>query len=81
MKLLPEDTRKSWEMEMDPSTGTDALSMNGHIQSRRARAVAGIFCHVFAVLQLLGLACGLARFSGSGLNLSQAVDEDQTTKT
>lgn len=75
MELLPEDMCKSWEMEMDPSTGTDTMSMNGHIQSSRARAVAGIFCCVFAVLQLLRLACGLARFSGSGLDLSRAVDE------
>jgi len=78
MELLPEDMCKSWEM--DPSTGTDTTSMNGHIQSSRARAVAGIFFCVFVVLQLFGLACGLARFSGSGLDLSRAVDEYHTTK-
>lgn len=70
MELLPEDTCKSWEVEMDPSTGTDTMSVNGHIQSSRARAVAGIFCCVYSALELLGLACGLARFSGSGLDLS-----------
>lgn len=53
-----------------PSTGTDTMSVNGHIQNSRARAVAGMFCCVYAALELLGLACGLARFSGSGLDFS-----------
>lgn len=51
VQLLPEDMCESCEMEMD-SVEAQTLPMNGHILSTRARAVAGIFCCVSAVLQL-----------------------------